>query len=153
MQTKVNWCSVFNSFLCSILEISIENIKKMFGQNDFESIISDFLNKIFFLPLMYFEEKNYFKSSVKQFFFKLRFLISFKAKLSLFFSKILDLIFKTGLSKLLCYAKLQDGTQKKQLKIKHQRTFINFWAFLLLFSLVSNFKKKFQGCRSMYGKK
>ena len=28
MQTKVHWCSVFNSFLCSILKLSKENIKK-----------------------------------------------------------------------------------------------------------------------------
>ena len=40
MKTKLHWCSVLIAFLCSIMELSMENIEKKLGHNSFENLIS-----------------------------------------------------------------------------------------------------------------
>ena len=65
MQTKVHWCSVFNSFYLFHRDAKHRKHKQILGQNCFENVVSDFWGKKILIVLKIFIKKVDLKGNFK----------------------------------------------------------------------------------------
>ena len=86
MQTKVHWCSVFNSFFVFHPGAQHRKHKKKLGQNFFENVVSDFEKNAQFCLKCTMKKKVFLKANFTQLLiFLFLFQSTLKAKLKKFF--------------------------------------------------------------------